>query len=45
MVGCASGEPNTRGADTYVSRLVYLIDEKQLTKDYEGSEAIIAIAG
>src|ERR1700689_2382197 len=45
IVGCASGEPNTGGSWTYSSKLVYLIDERQLTKDYQGSQLVIIKGG
>jgi hypothetical protein len=37
---CAPGEPNAPGADTYTRSLVYVIDEKQLTKDYAGKRLV-----
>jgi hypothetical protein len=44
-VGCAPGEPNGDGADRYLTKVVYLIEEKQLTKDWKGQSAVISGAG
>src|SRR5271156_4829903 len=41
---CASGEPNGGGIERYATSLVYLLDEKQLTKDCQGRRRVIEVA-